>query len=102
MITGTDPILLDRREAIASFGLKHKILAMGFVQQIAAAGGLLSYGPSISWMYRQAGDYIGQILKGADPAERPVLQPTLRPRKSSMSLCRSGRSVDPPEYPPSS
>jgi putative ABC transport system substrate-binding protein len=76
LITGTDPILLDRREAIASFGLKHKILAMGFVQQIAAAGGLLSYGPSISWMYRQAGDYIGQILKGADPAEMPVLQPT--------------------------
>ena len=76
LITGSDPILLDRREAIAAFGLKHKVLAMGFVQQIAAAGGLLSYGPSISWMYRQAGDYIGQILKGANPAEMPVLQPT--------------------------
>jgi putative ABC transport system substrate-binding protein len=76
LITGTDPILLDRREAIASFGLRHKILAMGFVQQIAAAGGLLSYGPSISWMYRQAGDYVGQLLKGSNPAEMPVLQPT--------------------------
>ena len=64
MITGTDPILLDRREAIASFALRHKVLAMGFVQQITVAGGLLSYGPSISWMYRQAGDYIGQILEG--------------------------------------
>lgn len=76
LITGTDPILLDRREAIASFALRHKVLAMGFVQQIAAAGALASYGPSISWMYRQAGDYIGQILKGANPAEMPVLQPT--------------------------
>jgi putative tryptophan/tyrosine transport system substrate-binding protein len=76
LITGTDPILLDRRAAISSFGLKHKVLAMGFVQQIAAAGGLLSYGPSISWMYRQAGDYVAQILKGANPAEMPVLQPT--------------------------
>ena len=76
MITGTDPILLDRREQIASFALRHKVLAMGFVQQIAVAGGLLSYGPSISWMYRQAGDYVGQILKGSNPAEMPVLQPT--------------------------
>jgi putative tryptophan/tyrosine transport system substrate-binding protein len=75
LITGTDPILLDQRQAIASFALRSKVLAMGFVQQITAAGGLLSYGPSISWMYRQAGDYIGQILKGANPAEMPVLQP---------------------------
>ncbi|MCP3393872.1 ABC transporter substrate-binding protein [Bradyrhizobium sp. CCGB12] len=55
LITASDPILLDRREQITSFALRHKVLAMGFVQQIAVAGGLLSYGPSISWMYRQAG-----------------------------------------------
>jgi putative ABC transport system substrate-binding protein len=77
LITASDPILLDRREQIASFALRHKVLAMGFVQQIALAGGLLSIGPSISWMYRQAGDYVGQLLKGSNPAEMPVLQPTL-------------------------
>ena len=77
LITASDPILLDRREQIASFALQHKVLVMGFVQQIALAGGLLSYGPSISWMYRKAGDYVGQILKGSNPAEMPVLQPTL-------------------------
>src|SRR3989442_1327402 len=72
----TDPILLDRREQIVSFAERHALPAVGFVRQFAVAGGLLSYGPSISWMYRQAGEYIGQILKGANPATMPVMQPT--------------------------
>jgi len=75
-ITATDPILLDRREQIVSFAARHAIPAVYFVRQFAAAGGLLSYGPSITWMYRQAGEYVGQILKGANPAEMPVMQPT--------------------------
>jgi putative ABC transport system substrate-binding protein len=62
-ITATDPIVLDRREQIVSFAQRHKLPAVYFVRQFAAVGGLLSYGPSISWMYRQAGEYIGQILK---------------------------------------
>jgi putative ABC transport system substrate-binding protein len=76
IITGTDPIILDRRQQIVDFATRHKLPTMGFVHQFAAEGALLSYGPSISWMYRQAGEYIGQILKGANPAEMPVLQPT--------------------------
>jgi putative tryptophan/tyrosine transport system substrate-binding protein len=75
-ITGTDPIVLDRREQIVAFAHRHKLPSVCFVRQFATAGGLVSYGPSISWMYRQAGDYVGQILKGARPAEMPVLQPT--------------------------
>src|SRR5215468_3563759 len=76
IITATDPIPLDRREQIVSFANRHKLPVVGFVRQFAAVGGLLSYGPSISWMYRQAGEYVGQILKGARPAEMPVMQPT--------------------------
>ena len=75
-ITATDPILLDRREQIVSFANRHKFPVIGFVRQFATAGALSSYGPSISWMYRQAGEYIGKILKGSKPAEMPVLQPT--------------------------
>jgi ABC-type uncharacterized transport system substrate-binding protein len=76
IITATDPIPLDRREQIVAFANRHKLPVVGFVRQFAAVGGLLSYGPSISWMYRQAGDYVSQILKGARPAEMPVMQPT--------------------------
>jgi putative ABC transport system substrate-binding protein len=68
--------LLDRREQIVSFAHRHRLPAAGFVRQFAAVGALLSYGPSISWMYRQAGEYVGKILKGSNPAEMPVLQPT--------------------------
>jgi putative tryptophan/tyrosine transport system substrate-binding protein len=76
IITATDPVPLDRREQIVAFANRHKLPVIGFVRQFAAVGGLLSYGPSISWMYRQAGDYVGQILKGARPSEMPVMQPT--------------------------
>jgi len=72
----TDPILLDRRQQIVTYAERHALPAVYFVRQFAEAGGLLSYGPSISWMYHQAGEYVGQILKGAKPAEMPVMQPT--------------------------
>src|SRR5262245_23437113 len=75
-ITGTDPIVLDRRQQIVSFADRHQLPGVYLVRQFAAVGGLLSYGPSITCMSRQAGEYIGQILKGANPAEMPVLQPT--------------------------
>jgi putative ABC transport system substrate-binding protein len=76
IITATDPITLDRREQIVAFADRHKLPVVGFVRQFAAVGALMSYGPSISWMYRQAGEYVAQILRGTNPAELPVLQPT--------------------------
>src|SRR5437764_5151882 len=76
IITATDPIPLDRREQIVAFAHRHKLPVVGFVRQFAAVGALMSYGPSISWMYRQAGEYVGLVLKGSKPAEMPVLQPT--------------------------
>ena len=76
IITASDPLLLDRRAQIVGFARQHSLFSIGFVRQFATAGALLSYGPSITWMYQQAGAHVGEILKGAKPAELPVLQPT--------------------------
>jgi putative ABC transport system substrate-binding protein len=76
MFIATDPMLLSQRDAIVAFAAKQRVPVIHFERQYPLAGGLISYGTSISGMYHQAGVYCGQILKGAHPAELPVLQPT--------------------------
>jgi putative tryptophan/tyrosine transport system substrate-binding protein len=65
----------DRREQIAALGLRHKLPTFG-VPQTVAAGTLMGYGARIPDSYRQAGVYVGRILKGEKPGDLPVLQPT--------------------------
>jgi putative ABC transport system substrate-binding protein len=74
IITASDPVMLDRREQIAVLAERNALPAVSFTRPFAAAGGLMSYGPSIGAMYREAGGYIGQILKGTKLADLPVMQ----------------------------
>jgi putative tryptophan/tyrosine transport system substrate-binding protein len=74
MIAATDPVLLDRRQQIATLAERNGCPAISFTRQFAMAGLLMSYGPDIGWMYRQAGGQIARILKGAKPADIPVMQ----------------------------
>ncbi len=74
VVAATDPVLLDRREQVAALAERNALPSISFTRPLAVAGLLMSYGPDIGWMYRQAGGYIGQILKGAKPATMPVVQ----------------------------
>jgi len=76
LIVGTDPFLLGARDKLARLAAQHAIPTMYFLREFVEAGGLMSYGPDIRSGYRQAGVYAGYILKGANPAELPVLLPT--------------------------
>jgi putative ABC transport system substrate-binding protein len=70
-----DAYFSSRREQIAALGLRHSLPTMGQPDTIAA-GVLIGYGPSFPDSYRQAGVYVGRILKGEKPGDLPVLQPT--------------------------
>jgi ABC-type uncharacterized transport system substrate-binding protein len=76
LFVGTDPMLLSQRERIVAFAAQRRVPAIYFVREYPVIGGLISYGASIRFMYRQAGVYVGRILRGARPAEIPVMQPT--------------------------
>ena len=71
-----DPSFLGRREQIVALAEHAAIPAIYEWREFAAAGGLISYGPSLTGTYRNVGTYVGKILNGAKPADLPVQQPT--------------------------
>jgi putative ABC transport system substrate-binding protein len=74
MLAAADPFFDTRRDRLIAFAAQQKLPAMYHFREYAIAGGLISYGPSIADGYRQAGVYVGRILKGAKPADLPVVQ----------------------------
>ena len=76
LVIGADPFFFGHRDQIAALAVRHRIPAIFFLREFAAVGGLMSYGSSVTDIYRQVGIYVGKILKGAKPADLPVQQPT--------------------------
>jgi putative ABC transport system substrate-binding protein len=98
IIAATDPVMLDRREQIVTAAGRHGIPAVSFTRPFALAGGLMTYGPNIGWMYRQAGGYVARILKGARPEEMPVMQSTTFELVLNLKTARRMGIAVPPKF----
>ena len=71
---GADPFLSGHGRQLAALTVTHAVPAISLYRDFAAAGGLLSYGPSLADGYHHSGTYVGRILKGEKPADLPVIQ----------------------------
>jgi putative ABC transport system substrate-binding protein len=72
-----DPFFTDQRTSITALAARHRLPSIYALREFVDAGGLMSYGTSITDANRQLGVYAGRVLKGSKPAELPVMQSTL-------------------------
>jgi putative ABC transport system substrate-binding protein len=75
IVTASGPAFVNR-DLIIALAARHKLPAVYFERSFVAAGGLVSYGPDFSALYRKAAGYVDRILKGEKPADLPVQAPT--------------------------
>jgi putative ABC transport system substrate-binding protein len=76
LLIAADPFFTSRRALIIALAARHKLPTMYQWEDFVVAGGLMSYGTSLTDAYREVGEYVARILRGATAADLPVLQPT--------------------------
>jgi len=76
LVVSSDPFFFTERVKLVVLMARHALPTVFADREQAEAGGLISYGASRVDAYRQAGDYVGRIIKGRKPSELPVILPT--------------------------
>ena len=76
LVVASDPFFDSRRNRILAFAAEHRLPGIYQFRDYALEGGLISYGPSLTDTYRQVGVYAARIVKGGNPSDMPVMQPT--------------------------
>jgi putative ABC transport system substrate-binding protein len=76
LVVGPDPFFISRADQLAALTVRYRVVAIFHSREFVAAGGLLSYGGSVTESHRQCGVYTARILKGAKPADLPIQQIT--------------------------
>ena len=77
LVVAIDPLMFSERRRLADLAMKHRLPAISPFREFAEAGGLMAYGGNLVYMFSRSAAYVDKILRGANPAELPIEQPTV-------------------------
>ena len=74
LLIGGNALFTGQRDQLVALAARHAMPVLHYTREFAEAGGLMSYGSSLTDAYRQVGVYVGRVLKGEKPADLPIIQ----------------------------